>query len=645
MKKNNFFLLLLLLCYSLNVYSQGASTNVEKYWRFRERLKNFLVTGNCFGCSVPAKDRTLNDVIEWSDATIHMGYYIGMLATENKVLQLYDQQQWALQQNVKDLFYALEAMNRLDRWAEYRWEEYEFGINHNGQPPPMSDLNGFFIRDDIPKNELFFNQLLNGKTVRELLNSSWFALPDGYHLSQAISAYTVGIDEGYGPREETIDQVIQLYIGLALVSKLIDPSIIYIDEKTHQPVHFMDGETSLLQEAKNISNRITGRIQQDAWKIVNPVMPGCTQGVCGNRSCLLGACGGGNATGLCFGFYRANCFIQQQGSGCNSDAQTDGNSLMWATTYRWQRLADQDFKVLTLAAIGSVWDGKTDNVLVNRCIESGAEHLPLLYNVLYDSNSELLPDAYYLQMLNEAWCTGNNGYEGPLQWRGQSRLLYGANTDPSVYQNHYSNIDYMIYLNLYILTHPSYLSGNYQSYLPADLCDIDIIKNKIQQKEQLHLQAANKIELSDYTLSGSSNQKASLTLRAGKSINIATNSLFPLGTNLTASIDPSLKVYNCQNKEENEGSNIAIPFPSIEIIPNPNNGNFFLLADHLIQDEHYGIAIRNAIGQQVFSLENISEGIIQVNLSNYASGFYIVSLESRTTVRSKKIIVAADPNY
>ena len=639
MNRNKIFYLVFFFFCCSTLAAQDVYTNLQKYWRFRERLKNFVVPGNCFGCSMSAMDHNKFGKIEWSDATIHQGYYISMLATENKLLLQYNQQA-QLQQNVRELFYALETMNRLDYWAEYRWEEFALSINHNGQPPPLSDLNGFFIRDDAPKDENYFSQQFNNKTVREWLNSSDFPLDGCNYLNKAVSAYTVGIDEGYGPREETIDQVIQLYIGLSLVSRLIHPSTIYIDEVTHQPKHFMDGETSLLQEAKNISNRITGHIQTENWNIVNPVMPNCSQGVCGNRSCLLGACGGGNATGLCFGFYKANCFIQQGGNGCNSDGQTDGNSTVWATTLRWNSLGDQDFKVLTLAAIGRVWDARTDDILINRCIASGAEHLPLLYNILYDNGSVMLPDLYYLNMLNSAWCSGNNGYEGPLEWRGQSRLLYGKNTDNAILQTHFSSIDYMLYLNLYILTHPDYVGNNYKSYLPVELCEEDITRQQITLTQQQHLRAANSITLNQYVVKTNSSTKASLDLKAGKTICFEKGTTFLPGAEVSAIIDTSLKIYSCRNAPLHNDLQLLVPSISLSIIPNPSDGHFLINAEHLDVSTNYRLIITNSMGQRVFEIPGITDGFFPLNLQHLANGIYIASLVTNRIVITAKVIIA-----
>ncbi len=612
--------------------AQTRDINLEKYWRFRERLKNFVVPGDCFGCSLPAAKRSGTDFIDWSDATIHLGYYIGMLATEHKLLTLHNQSPQRIQETEKELFYAIEAINRLDLWAEYRWEEYELGINHNGQPPPMSDLNGFFIRDDIAFDEDFFGQTVNGKTVREQLNSSLFSLPGGYNLLTTESGFTYGVNDGFGPREESQDQVIQLFTGLALVVKLIDPQLTYIDSGVVKT--FMDQETSLVQEVKNISNRITSHIQSHGWKIENPVMPDCVQGVCGNRSCALGACGGGNVTGLCYGFYRANCYIQQQGIWCNADAQTNGNSVVWSTTYQTASIGSQDFKVLTLAAVGDVWESDTKQIIRERCSTVKATHLPLLYAVLHDDATTMLPPQTYLAMFNKAWCTGNNGYEGPVEWRGQSWLLYGWNEDETIAPVHFSNIDYLLFLNMYALIYPQYFGNTYQYISPEKLCEETINENAIQQQEQRNLTASSSITLSNYQMASSTYTPTSLHLLAGQEITLNPGTTFLPGSEVTATINKDLGKYNCVNRITTITTTSNRLPERMEIIPNPSTGTFNVTIQDPPADG--ALIIYNASGQIILKRATIAT---TNTFSITSSGIYFIKLESESLNLTGKAIV------
>jgi len=77
--------------------------NLEKYWFYRYRLVNdFMLIGDGPGMSIPAQARVTNldnrlsdgdserNTLFWSDATIDLGHYISVLATEWR--QLNDQE-------------------------------------------------------------------------------------------------------------------------------------------------------------------------------------------------------------------------------------------------------------------------------------------------------------------------------------------------------------------------------------------------------------------------------------------------------------------------------------------------------------------------------------------------------------------------
>ncbi|MEO6833261.1 MAG: hypothetical protein ABI378_12050 [Chitinophagaceae bacterium] len=134
--------------------------NLEKYWFYRYRLINdFLKIGGSCGESIPASKRFRHydrgapvdnlGHLEWGDATEALGHYIGTLATEYKLLQLYG---WDTKENKNELYYALNAFDRLD------WNSEEYMRDLLGTYPCKSakrqsgDLNGFFVRDDVTQD-------------------------------------------------------------------------------------------------------------------------------------------------------------------------------------------------------------------------------------------------------------------------------------------------------------------------------------------------------------------------------------------------------------------------------------------------------------------------------------------------------------
>src|SRR3989304_2206040 len=105
-----------------------------KYWYYRARLLDeFVITGlagnycEASGLSIPAQgvgyyqgsSTTLK--MGWGDNVLcDLGMYIGVLATELRLLYQYGQPYAATQQ---ELYYAMMAYERLDRNAEYLYLE------------------------------------------------------------------------------------------------------------------------------------------------------------------------------------------------------------------------------------------------------------------------------------------------------------------------------------------------------------------------------------------------------------------------------------------------------------------------------------------------------------------------------------------
>jgi hypothetical protein len=134
--------------------AQTDHENQEKYWKYREMLKNkFVKIGPFLGESIPMACRIpgyayggtpdpTGTQLQWKDATITLGYYIVVLATEYKLLKNSDQ---GIEPTLNELYYALAAINRLDLNAELY-------LSSGCNTATPDDLNGFFLRDDVPYN-------------------------------------------------------------------------------------------------------------------------------------------------------------------------------------------------------------------------------------------------------------------------------------------------------------------------------------------------------------------------------------------------------------------------------------------------------------------------------------------------------------
>ena len=139
--------LALALTVALPARAQSTAENLEKYHALRARLlSEFTVVGEEQGQSQPADVRDDGEgFIKWSDSTIRLGWYIGVLATEHHLYTHPDLYPGAAaappEATLDELYDALLALERLDIVADAAF------------PPPCTQtqsLNGFFLRDDVP---------------------------------------------------------------------------------------------------------------------------------------------------------------------------------------------------------------------------------------------------------------------------------------------------------------------------------------------------------------------------------------------------------------------------------------------------------------------------------------------------------------
>jgi len=258
--KRSFFVVFLLLCSLLNEASaQNWSDNLMKYWYYRDRLEYFVMPGTKPGQSLVAGLRNnpwenSRDAISFGQPYIRMGFYLGVLATEYKLLLKNGQFEEA--DNVlPEIDLALNALIRTD-------------MHESGNPWHFLGFyndywDGFFVREDVPP---LFNMLYNAegylnhfnKNLKEnenivtLLHQGYYGKPSkiSYNKIDCISARfnaqesqyfnyggTFNLTQFYNHDSTWInsykhrnftsqDETIGVLVGLALVYKLVDNTII-----------------------------------------------------------------------------------------------------------------------------------------------------------------------------------------------------------------------------------------------------------------------------------------------------------------------------------------------------------------------------------------------------------------------------------
>ncbi len=267
--------------------AQSDLDNHKKYWYYKSRFNNdFIKIGDTYpsaannyneghGENIPFNERSkvnngpypytsidASDEIKAGDAVAQIGMYIATLATEYKLLKNNGQDVTTVKH---EIYCALNAINRLDFYAEQ-------ALSPNLSP----NLNGFFIREDIPsnfieKNYAHFNYYNNGIVGANPNNQ----MADyGFTQTTPIKKGILTTDALYGTsqayadgEEESQDQVYYLLMGITLVTKLVD-----VNETDNNKVFAYENAnvSKLVTEAKNIADRILNYMIGNNWIIKNP---------------------------------------------------------------------------------------------------------------------------------------------------------------------------------------------------------------------------------------------------------------------------------------------------------------------------------------------------------------------------------------
>lgn len=420
--------------------SESKMVPSEKYFHYRERLVNefMLGVGNDFGHSIPAmvsntfdKDYRGESTIKWSDATIELSYYIGVLSMEYLLLS---KQNRPVEQTLKELYYALEAMNRLDY----------YGDEYYGSPPA---LNGFFVRSDVGKN------LFNAKNKNEKYSQSMHRLAiDNSALDNAESEW-INMHLYNDKKRFAIskDQVFHLLLAMRLITKCLPPGISYGNSK------FRDGELLFVKEAGNITDRMMNWIHPQKksnfitnWRVRQP------------NGKKVGA--GYNAWSFAYGMSLA----QQKISGTKNPAKSGVSWWFAKAAYNFTWLAfkpiyffnqSEGTKTLNLVLINS--KGRNDAGKVYRYSYFSEKypnyHIPLLFGFLNGRMSDKIDKGFYEKLFHEAPDEGphylRSGLYKSFNWSSTSLIVHPERRGriPAHFPGRYNGIDYMFLYNLYLL--------------------------------------------------------------------------------------------------------------------------------------------------------------------------------------------------
>ncbi len=451
-------LILVLLMATLQSHAQFRNGLEEKYQDYRERLRNeFMVgIGPDFGHSLPATVRdTVSGRLLWTDCTIELGQYIGMLGLEYQILE---QQGEDTGETVEELFWAMYALNRLDYYAE------DF---FGGTP----SLNGFFIRDDVAEDSLDMNAVLE-------------------HLNQGLPqpAVTFLASDLMSPnprdKEESLDQAILLVTGLGIVTRTVPPGVRYYIGGEPQP--FQDFTTSLQAEAQHQIVRIINYMKEgDSTTVeLDPADPNLygIQGmgwdfIIKNPVTYENVMRGDNAFFLSMGYAGSKYHLTGQDAPTTDTIRRDLALTLFLAMENFVLPNNQDFKVINLDAMSNIWPEGiqpdttfTDynaRILGPRSQGQDFGWIPMLHQLVFDGNNYLMsflppdtvfyndPEGYYEYLLELAPEEGPYNYNDSLypnwEWSSTSRTIHPERRGETqtAFPGNYNGIDYMLYYNLY----------------------------------------------------------------------------------------------------------------------------------------------------------------------------------------------------
>ncbi len=445
-----YFILILTILFSLplKLCAQNDSLNTQKYWHYRQRLNYFVMPGDQRGESQIAGIRNRFDFgaddLNFGQHGIYFGYYIGMLATEFKLLN--DANDELAKQTQYELNYALKQyITYLDKTESILYKNMK------------DSFNGFFVRESVPceflKDESrknYFNKGLQPNNNWDYNKSSSFgSLPKGH------PGYIVKVSEcDTIPKAFSQDEAIGLLYGLALVYKCMP-------ESSSEKMLSREIALNIIEYIRN-SSMLYGKTLSLRWSVFRP------------NGDKLKAHEGGLAWFYAHGFMRAGNYF---------DPKFDN---LWKKITRYpQELffqlgqflpnpnADNTTMITTLAVIGDSWRAFVPVVgLVFKMntsyfgIKSKTKKqdwdtfYTLSWNVIHGKNKKMkdILDKTTIQ-LNTAPYEGpynyginNNpkgtGWSSSYKWHHKKNMQLG---EANGILGNYNGLDYMVLHNLYCI--------------------------------------------------------------------------------------------------------------------------------------------------------------------------------------------------
>ncbi len=469
-----------------------------RYWYYRDRLvKDFtLGIGDGFGQSLIFGSREAKNnhepapthTIYMGDACVYQANYIEILALEYRLLTDYGDYESA-NSTLVELFYAINAINRLDFFADGDW---------TGQ---ANSMNGFFIRDDVGRSFSWQNGEVNVNDPNYInaltnLNRGNPSLPEISSMHSDWWDYKHRIftdpnnqspDQNLWSNAESQDQINHLLLAFKTVIACVPPFIY-----PPAPLEFWD-QKSYTEEVAAITKRMIDYVHPpgqnsypENWKIKDP------HGQNVHRGWVMYP--------VCYGFSKTYKNITGENNPRTGISAID--PFWWA--------AKSSF--LFIVNSGAVFASQEGLKFLNHLVASGccginglmindlsyinpkyeAIHIPMLWQFIR-GGIDFRTNTWYEDLLGGAPCQGPFNYYNQdyysFNWSGNALTIWperrgGDYNTPGKFRpgaGDYSGIDYMLLYNLYVRnrgagSYPNLKSrkiiSNYPSTITAPLTSV-----------------------------------------------------------------------------------------------------------------------------------------------------------------------------
>ena len=255
MNKKIFILIFTLISVN-NIFSQNDSLNDIKYWHYRERLNYFVQPGENRGESqiVGIRNRFEFNALDlnFGQHAIYFGYYIGMLATEYKIL--------SQNKDIRSIATQYELQLALKQYINYL-DKTESIVFKNLK----DSFDGFFVRESVPCDFLenknrkeYFNNNLKNTDIWNYSNPGQFGkLPKGHPGWVEFVSECDSI-----PKAMSQDEAIGLIYGLALVYKCMP-------DNSFEKIAAKEIAVKVIDYIRN-SSRLYGKSLTFRWNMYRP---------------------------------------------------------------------------------------------------------------------------------------------------------------------------------------------------------------------------------------------------------------------------------------------------------------------------------------------------------------------------------------